>query len=314
MIILTGTSGGIGGAALETILENKLLQPNEFCISSWNGQTKSRKAIEAGIEVRRGDFTNPETLAHTFDEAEALFLVSHPSVGEERFFYHKNAIDAAKQSGVKHVIYTSLTFGGLDGEKSLGGVAQAHIRTVAYLKASGLKWTIIRYATFQHLWNNFAGFLNLEKGGHAEVVIPNDGPNHWADRADMGEATGRLLANWRNYEGKTVCLTGPQLLTVRDIVQLYGNHTGRTVTVKIVGDESAIEYHKEHKSLPLDQEAFLLNWASWHNAFAEGETSFIDPALENLLGRKPKTVNDLAHALFAADTNELDTKDFNGAF
>ncbi|KAH6609945.1 quinone oxidoreductase 2 [Trichoderma cornu-damae] len=312
MIFLTGTSGGIGGAALETILDHKLLHPNEFSISSWNGQTKSQKATEAGVQVRRGDFTKPETLVHTFDGAEALFLVSHPSVGEERFIYHRNAIDAAKKSGVKHIIYTSLTFGGLDGEHSLGGVAQAHVRTVAYLKASGLKWTIIRYATFQHLWNNFAGFLRLEKDSDAEVVIPNDGPNHWAHRADMGEATGRILGNWRSYEEKTICLTGPELLTISDVIQLYRDYTGRKVNVKIVGTESAIEYHKQHKTLPPEQEDFLPNWASWHGALAEGEMNFIDPALENLLGRKPKTVKDLAHILFAAETNELDTTDFNG--
>jgi hypothetical protein len=103
-------------------------------------------------------------------------------------------------------------------------------------------------------------------------------------------------------------------LTISDIVQLYRDYTGRTVNVKIVGVESAIEYHKQHKSLPPDQEAFLSNWASWHNAFAEGETDFIDPALESLLGRKPKTVKDVAHLVFSADTNKLDTKDFTGAF
>ncbi|EHK26853.1 uncharacterized protein TRIVIDRAFT_62654 [Trichoderma virens Gv29-8] len=313
MIILTGTSGGIGGAALDTILEHKLLQPHEFSISSWNGQTRSKKAIEAGIQVRKGDFTKPETLAHTFDGAEALFLVSHPSVGEERYIFHRNAIDAAKKSGVKHILYTSLTFGGVDGEQSVAGVAQAHIRTVAYLKASGLKWTIIRYATFQHLWNNFAGFLRLETSGDAEVVMPTDGPNSWAHRADMGEATGRLLANWRNYEGKTVNLTGPELLTISDVVKLYSAHTGRKVDVKLVGDDEAIEYHKQHKTLPPEQEDFLSNWASWHNALAQGEGDFIDPALENLLGRKPKTVGDLADVLFTAETNELDTTDFNGA-
>lgn len=102
-------------------------------------------------------------------------------------------------------------------------------------------------------------------------------------------------------------------MTISDIVKLYSDHTGRNVNVKIVGVESAIDYHKQHKTLPAEQEDFLSNWASWHNALAEGEGDFIDPALENLLGRKPKTVGDLAHLLFAPETNELDTTDFNGA-
>lgn len=123
-------------------------------------------------------------------------MVSYPSVGEERFTFHRNAIDAAKAAGVKHVLYTSLTFGGIAGEQSVAGVTQAHIHTVDYLKKSGLAWTILRYATYDHLWNNFAGFLRLEETGETEIVLPEDGPNHWASREDMGEATAKVIANW----------------------------------------------------------------------------------------------------------------------
>ncbi|POR34388.1 Quinone oxidoreductase 2 [Tolypocladium paradoxum] len=310
MIVLTGTSGGLASVALETILEQKLLQPNEFRLSSRNGQTKSRRAIEAGVEVRRGDFKDPATLVHAFEGAEALFLVSYPSVGEERFTYHRDAIDAAKVAGVKHVLYTSLTFGGVSGESSSAGVKQAHIQTVRYLKASGLKWTILRYATYSHLWNNFAGFLRLEGKGDAEVVMPDDGPNHWASRHDLGEATAKVLANWRSYESQTVNFTGPQLLSISDVVELYSKHTGRRINVRLVGVEKAVEYHKQHRTLPAEQEGFLPNWASWHVSMARGETSFLDPALENLLGRKPKTIEDMANTLFEPDTNALDVKDF----
>lgn len=125
-----------------------------------------------------------------------MFLVSYPSVGEERFHLHRNAIDAAKEVGVQHVLYTSLSFGGPSGERSVAGVMQAHIKTVEYLKASGLKWTILRFPTYLHLWNNFAGFLDLNSKGDTEVVFPDDGPNTWANREELGEATGKLLARW----------------------------------------------------------------------------------------------------------------------
>lgn len=310
-------------------MAQKLLRPDEFRLSSSNGQTKSKKAIEAGVEVRRGDFKDPATFAHAFEGAEALFLVSYPSVGEERFKYHRGAIDAAKAAGVKHVLYTSLTFGGVTGESSVAGVKQAHIQTVRYLKASGLKWTILRYPTYNHLWNNFAGFLQLEAKGDAEVVMPDDGPNHWASRDDLGEATAHVLANWvcdsfstlnddrmlmpphqRSYESQTVNFTGPELLSISDIVELYSKHTGRRVDIRLVGVDKAIEYHKQHKTLPPDQEDFLSNWASWHVSLARGEANFLDPALENLLGRKPRTVADMANTLFEPQTNILDTKDF----
>lgn len=68
---------------LETILDKNLLAPTEFRLSSHTGQTKSAKAITAGIEVRRGDMREPATLVYALEGAELVFLVSYPCVGEE---------------------------------------------------------------------------------------------------------------------------------------------------------------------------------------------------------------------------------------
>jgi NAD(P)H dehydrogenase (quinone) len=110
--------------------------------------------------------------------------------------------------------------------------------------------------------------------------------------------------------GKTVNLTGPRLLTVGEITKLYTERTGRRVNFRVVGLNEAILYHRNRMTLPPEQEIFLPNWASWHVAMSKGETNYIDPALEQLLGRKPKDIEDMAEDLFAAKTNDLDTKDF----
>jgi uncharacterized protein YbjT (DUF2867 family) len=180
---------------LETILDQKLLPATSIRISSSSNRL-SAKAKEAGIEVRHGDMSKPETLVQSFAGAEALFLVSYPSVGEERFQLHRNAIDAAKRAGIKHVIYTSLTFGGLTGEQTTAGVMEAHVKSVQYLKASGLSWTIVRVATYAHLWNLFAGFLQLDGEGDCDVVVSHDGPNSWASRQDLGEGTAKIVGRW----------------------------------------------------------------------------------------------------------------------
>jgi uncharacterized protein YbjT (DUF2867 family) len=181
---------------LETILDQKLLPAASIRISSSSNRPVSAKVKEAGIGVRHGDMTKPETLVQSFAGADALFLVSYPSVGEERYKLHRNAIDAAKKAGVKHVIYTSLTFGGVTGEQTIAGVMKAHVETVRYLKASGLSWTIIREATYVHLWNVFAGFLQLDGDGDCDVVVSHDGPNSWATRRDLGEGTAKIVGRW----------------------------------------------------------------------------------------------------------------------
>ncbi|KAF2160224.1 hypothetical protein M409DRAFT_60142 [Zasmidium cellare ATCC 36951] len=313
MIILTGTTGGLGAPLLTTLLSKNLLPPSEIIISSANPSSPSHAlARSAGIEIRYGDMTKPETLLESYRGAEVLYLTSYPSTGFERYKYHKACIDAAKQAGVKHIIYTSLLFGGLDGEESHASVMQAHISTVAYLKASGLTWTVVREATYAHLWNNFAGFVRVGDEGVNEVVVAGDGRVSWADRRELGEGTAFVVAGWRNYINKSIALTGPELLTVEDIVNKYTNYTNRPpITFRKVGAKQAIEYHEQRGSLPPEQEGFLRDWTTWGEALENGEMNFLDPTLETLLGRKAKTIDQLARVLFRGETNGLDTKDFN---
>ena len=77
---------------------------------------------------------------------------------------------------------------------------KAHLRTMRYLKGSGMAWTVVREATYAHLWNNFAGFLRLgvDRGrkGDLEAVIPETGPASWVAREDLGEGTARVVAAW----------------------------------------------------------------------------------------------------------------------
>lgn len=190
-------TGGLGSAVLTTILDQNLLPPTSLRISSYSSKGPLLdRARSVGIEIRHGDITKPSTLINSYSGADALFLVSYPSVGEERFKYHKIAIDAAKKAGAKHILYTSLTWGGPEGKRSIAGVYQAHLKTTNYLKESGLKWTIIREATYAHLWNNLAGFLRLEEDGDFEVVVSNDGKHHFANRKELGEATAKIIANY----------------------------------------------------------------------------------------------------------------------
>lgn len=88
-------------------------------------------------------------------------------------------------------------------------------------------------------------------------------------------------------------------------------HTGRKVNIRVLPVEEAIAWHIKNGSVPPEQATFLYNWASWHTAISLGEKAFLDPTFEQLLGRKPKTIDDQADDIFSA-SNGLDTKDLVG--
>jgi uncharacterized protein YbjT (DUF2867 family) len=302
MLVLTGTSGNLGSRVLDSLLHQKVIPPSQLVISSSHPDKVSAAAKEAGVNVREGDFTSPESLASAFQGADAVFLVSFPSPSVDRWVHHKTAIDAAKAAGVKTIIYSSLMFGGKTGMESTAGVQQAHIKTVDYLKQTGLQYVIVREGIYAESWWLYAGFQpkSFKKGDMSEInfVIPNDGPVAWVSWDDLGEATARILENYQSYLGQTWNLTGPRATTISAVAKLVEKHTGRKVTVDIAGRSNAEQYHKERKSVPESNFWVIESWAGWHDAIANGETAVVDPLIEKLLGRSPKGVEEMAGAMF----------------
>ncbi|KEF61490.1 uncharacterized protein A1O9_03057 [Exophiala aquamarina CBS 119918] len=303
MLVLTGTTGHLGSRVLDALLDLKLIPPSELIISSNSPDKVSSRAKDARIEIRKGDFTSSESLVSSFQGADALFLVSFPSPAVDRWLHHKRAIEAAKLSGVKTIIYTSLMFGGETGLQSVAGVQQAHIKTIEYLSQCGIPYVIIREGIYTESWWLYAGYQSQKfaKGDQSSLrfVIPNDGPVAWVSWDDLGEGTARILADYQQYIGQTLRLTGPQVVTISGIASLVEKYAGRKVDVQVVGKEKAARYHKfEKKSLPEESFWVIESWAGWHDGLAQGEASVVDPLLETLLGRKPRGIEDVAGALF----------------
>jgi hypothetical protein len=92
-------------------------------------------------------------------------------------------------------------------------------------------------------------------------------------------------------------------------VKKYMKHTGRKVNIRILPVKEAIDLHIKNGSVPPEQVDFLENWASWHTTISLGEKAFLDPTFEQLLGRRPKTIDDQADEIFSV-SNAIDTKDF----
>lgn len=81
--------------------------------------------------------------------------------------------------------------------------------------------------------------------------------------------------------------------------------------MKILPVEEVIAYQTARGFLPTEQLPFLQNWVTWHQDMSLGGTDWLDPTMEQLLGKSPKTVKDQAHILFSSG-NIVDTKDFAG--
>jgi nucleoside-diphosphate-sugar epimerase len=116
------------------------------------------------------------------------------------------------------------------------------------------------------------------------VCLPADGKVAFTLRAELGEATARLMVRG-GYDREIVLLTAQETVTFSEIVDIINETTDRQVQFKIVDKEEFLTVKADDEGgKPV---AFFKALISWYEGIAKGETCIIDPLMEDLLGRKP---------------------------
>jgi hypothetical protein len=73
------------------------------------------------------------------------------------------------------------------------------------------------------------------------------------------------------------------------VASLLSSHLSRRVTLHIVSGDEYVAKNKKDNSDFRNSEEFLRLWATTYPALEAGECAKVDPLLETLLGREPKS-------------------------
>jgi uncharacterized protein YbjT (DUF2867 family) len=306
--ILTGTSGNLGSRVLQQILQKNLISPSDLIVSTSDPNQVSPLLSQYGIEQRYGDFTQRTTLQEAFTGADVLLLISHPSAGAERIDHHTNAIEAAREAGVKTIVYTSMMFGGETGLNSVVGVQQGHVHTMKYLAQSGMDHIILREGIYAQFWEYFVGIpsgiafdMFAGKKDPFEWVVPNDGAIALVDWSDLSEGTAMILSQYEKYVGQTLRLTGPRAEKISDIAKLVTQRTGKKVDLRIVGIDEALRYHDEYVTDPGKRRWIEEQWSLVYEGLSLGEGEVVDSTLARLLGRPVRGLEEMGDEFLSSN-------------
>ncbi|WP_306321195.1 MULTISPECIES: SDR family oxidoreductase [unclassified Streptomyces] len=273
MIIVTGATGKLGRRTVERLLERV---PADRVGVSVRDPRKAQDLADRGVRVRRGSFDEPASLAHAFEGAEQLLLVSLDRVGEACVAGHRTAIDAAVRAGVGRILYTSQAGA---AHESRFQACRDHARTEDLLRATGLPWTSLRNGFYAASALRF-----LESARHSGVIaLPADAPVAWTGHDDLADATAAILADPGRFEGPTPPLTGPAALDFDAVAEIAARVTGRPFDRTVVPDDVFREQSLAH-GLPAPVVDLML---SIFAAAREGEFTAVDPTLSELTGREP---------------------------
>ncbi len=286
-ILVTGASGNIGRMTLKHLLKRV---PATDIVGLARDPEKAADLAAEGIEIRKGDYFDFEGLVRAFEGIDKVMLVSTHAF-TDRNTQHENVINAAKQAGVKHIVYMPIIHDADSGVK-LPQVTDEDIFVEEKLKVSGLTYTLVRHPPFLENIQGYVGGNPLETG----VLTPaGAGKAGYACREELAEAHSVVLTE-AGHENKSYSLFGDPAVSFSDIAQILSDISGKPVPFKTVSDQEYIA-NLVASGLPEAAAEFVLSWVHGVNA---GEWEGKPGDLEILLGRKPTTPAEFLRASYAS--------------
>ncbi|KAL4899092.1 hypothetical protein BDW74DRAFT_171773 [Aspergillus multicolor] len=205
IITVFGATGQQGGSVIRTILQDETLS-KEFKIRGVTRDSSKPAAqalVKQGVEVVSADMNSTDSLLKALEGAHSVFLVTTPTWGTPgsaaELVHGKNVADAAKQTGVQHLIFSSLLNVTKESDGRLTHVPHfdQKAQVEAYIRGTGVPATFILPGYFM---TNYTAFGMLRKGddGVYSLVYPvgADAQFPLVDIAsDMGKYVAAALKN-----------------------------------------------------------------------------------------------------------------------
>lgn len=281
MIVVTGATGQLGRLIVEKLITRV---PVERVAVSVRDVQKAQELVARGVRVREGDFANPKSLAHAFEGASQVLMVSSNAAayGGDPLAQHRSAIDAARSAGARRIVYTSHMAA---SRSSAFPPMLDHAATEQMLSGSGLAWTALRNGFYA----SSAVFL-LEQGLRTGVFeAPPDGQVAWTTHEDLAEAAAVILANEGQYDGPTPPLTAAQALDFGELCDVVSSVLGRPLRRSTVAEDE-LRAKLVASGMPVLRVSISLGL---YRASRAGEFATVDPTLRELLGREPKSMREV---------------------
>lgn len=292
MILVTGATGRFGSKAVEYLLKNGV-HPSEISVLVRDA-AKAGRLKEQDVQVREGDYADHTSMVKAFQDVERLLLVSSNDRGamENRTQHHKNAIRAAVEAGVKHLVYTSFVRKpGFEGSP-ISSFQNSHVESEQYLKESGMEYTILQNGIYAEMIPVFIGDKVAESG---TIVFPaGEGKASWVLLEELAEAASNVLTT-DGHKGKTYTLTHTESVGFKTIAGEISAVLGRDIHYKSP-EMGEFKTMLENAGVP---QLYIGMFAMWAAALAAHSLDKNDEALTMLLGRKPTSVREFLKQIYS---------------
>ncbi|WP_426454337.1 SDR family oxidoreductase [Paenibacillus sp. S-38] len=270
-IFVTGATGALGSIVIRQLLRTV---PGDQITAVVRNVEKASSLTALGVEVRHGDYADPASLVKAFEGAGKLLFISSPDTDDTlRIVQHANVVKAARDAGVRHLLYTSFAY----AEESVIPLAHVHLATEHAIRTTNIPYTFLRNSLYTEVFVNPGLSASLAHG--ALVTNTGSGRVNTAFRSDLAAAAAAVLTS-DGHENKTYNLVSDTTWSYDELAALIAEITGKPFT------HQAVSYDEQAKILSAAglPEPVVHLVAGINQAVAEGETSRTSQDLKNLIG------------------------------
>ena len=269
-----GATGHLGGKVVDYLLAEGVNAKD--IVAFYRDEKKIANLKGQGVELRFGDYSGKGYDKDTLAGIDRLLFVSSSNMDSfGRIVDHIGVVKAAREAGVKHIFYTSLAY----PESALFDLKDVHIATESAIRVSGIPYTFLRNTFYLEvlLGENdvkrafdSGKMLSLAKGRGLNLVL----------REDMAHATAVALTT-DGHENKTYTFARPDTFTVKDVVDVINELSGKSIEFEESTPEAVKAYLTE---LGVPEEYQMWDSISLQFGYAEGWAENVSTDLVDLIG------------------------------
>jgi NADH dehydrogenase len=232
MILVVGSTGSVGSQITRTLLDEGrdvriLVRPD----------SPYQPLADAGAELAFGDLKDPPTLPPALARVDTVITTATAGSrgGADTpetvdLAGNRSLIDAARQAGVRQLIFTSTIAA---DEASPVPILSAKAATEAYLRDSGVTFTSLASDAIADL------LLPLVVGGpalagHPVTVVGGGWRRHSFIAARDFAAFAVASVGHPDAVNRRVVIGGPEALSLRDVIAIYERVLGHPIPVQTI--------------------------------------------------------------------------------
>jgi uncharacterized protein YbjT (DUF2867 family) len=246
---------------------------------------ESAGSFPEGVEAVTGDLVDLDSLRSAIAGAERMFLLCGPT--EQEVQLNRNAIDAAKEAGVRLLVRSSI-LGSNPGSQAT--FVRDHGACDEYLRQSDVPHAIIRPNLFlQNIPENTIPSIDADGNFYANA---GEARISMVDTRDVAGVAAILLSE-SGHEENAYDVTGPEALSYHDVAAKLSAAMERTVAY-IDAPDDAVRGALEAFGLSEWLTGALVDlYQDYRRSGTDGYAAQVTDTVRRLTGRPPRTLDQL---------------------